>query len=407
MDKDLARTTRPTFKRALRRINMISVLVTMTLIWVLLCVASVLTLKQYAQKNLELTAATMTHSLEAALVFADDAAATETLAALGRQGQFSAAVVRDKNENVIAAWRYNAQQTDDKLNGYISRWLFPLPVPQPVWHNGEIIGEVCLTARDSLIGHFIWISLAVLTGSILLASGIAILLTRHLHSGVVEALQNITDVVHDVRTNRNFSRRVSEERIEEFHRFAQDFNSLLDEMEEWQLRLQARNAQLLRTALHDPLTGLANRAAFRSSISALMNDDAARNSSALLFLDGDNFKFVNDTWGHAAGDRVLIEVAKRLAEFGGSRHQPYRLGGDEFAMVLYGVHSEYEVQRICAALSQAFNRPFDLHNGHLASMTLSIGYALTWEHASAEKLQELADRNMYLAKHQRAERLIK
>ncbi|CBG89297.1 diguanylate cyclase DgcN [Citrobacter rodentium] len=407
MDKDLSRTTRPTFKRALRRINMISVLVTMTLIWVLLCVASVLTLKQYAQKNLELTAATMTHSLEAALVFADDAAATETLAALGRQGQFSAAVVRDKNENVIAAWRYNAQQTDDKLNGYISRWLFPLPVTQPVWHNGDIIGEVCLTARDSLIGHFIWLSLAVLTGSILLAAGIAILLTRHLHSGVVAALQNITDVVHDVRTNRNFSRRVSEERIEEFHRFAQDFNSLLDEMEEWQLRLQARNTQLLRTALHDPLTGLANRAAFRSSINALMNDDAARSSSALLFLDGDNFKFVNDTWGHAAGDRVLIEVAKRLAEFGGSRHQPYRLGGDEFAMVLYGVHSEYEVQRICAALSQAFDRPFDLHNGHLASMTLSIGYALTWEHASAEKLQELADRNMYQAKHQRAERLIK
>lgn len=108
-------------------------------------------------------------------------------------------------------------------------------------------------------------------------------------------------MVHDVRTNRNFSRRVSEERIEEFHLFAQDFNSLLDEMEEWQLRLQAKNAQLLRTALHDPLTGLANRAAFRSSINALMNDDAAHSSSALLFLDGDNFKFINDTWGHAAG----------------------------------------------------------------------------------------------------------
>lgn len=407
MDKDLSRTTRPTFKRALRRISMISVVVTMTLIWLLLSVASVLTLKQYAQKNLELTAATMTYSLEAALVFADYAAATETLAALGQQGQFSAADVRDKNENVIASWRYNAQETDDKLSGYISQWLFPLPVSQPVWHNGEIIGEVRITARDSLISHFLWLSLAVLTGSILLASGIAILLTRHLHNGVVVALQNITDVVHDVRTNRNFSRRVSEERIEEFHRFAQDFNSLLDEMEEWQLRLQARNAQLLRTALHDPLTGLANRAAFRSTINALMNDDAAHSSSALLFLDGDNFKFVNDTWGHAAGDRVLIEVAKRLAEFGGNRHQPYRLGGDEFAMVLYGVHSEYEVQRICAALAQEFNRPFDLHNGHLTSMTLSMGYALTWEHASAEKLQELADRNMYLAKHQRVERVIK
>ncbi|EBH9936616.1 diguanylate cyclase, partial [Salmonella enterica subsp. enterica serovar Cerro] len=130
----------------------------------------------------------------------------------------------------------------------------------------------------------------------------------------------------------------------------------------------------------------------------------ARSSSALLFLDGDNFKYINDTWGHAAGDRVLIEVAKRLAEFGGSRYQTYRLGGDEFAMVLYDVHSEYEVQRICAALSQAFNRPFELHNGQRITMTLSIGFALTWEHATAEKLQELADRNMYQAKHRRAER---
>lgn len=92
-----------------------------------------------------------------------------------------------------------------------------------------------------------------------------------------------------------FPRRVSEERIAEFHRFALDFNSLLDEMEEWQLRLQAKNAQLLRTALHDPLTGLANRAAFRSGINTLMNNSDARKTSALLFLDGDNFKYINDT----------------------------------------------------------------------------------------------------------------
>lgn len=57
---------------------------------------------------------------------------------------------------------------------------------------------------------------------------------------------------------------------------------------------------------------------------------------------------------------MLIEVAKRLAEFGGNRYQTYRFGGDEFAIVLYGVHSEYEVQRICAALPQQFNRLFYL-----------------------------------------------
>ncbi|MCH1922627.1 diguanylate cyclase, partial [Shewanella sp. A3A] len=85
----------------------------------------------------------------------------------------------------------------------------------------------------------------------------------------------------------------------------------------WQLSLQARNALLLRTALHDPLTGLANRAAFRNAIAALMKDEAAQSCSALLFLDVDNFKYINDTWGHAVGDSVLIEVAKRLSAFGG------------------------------------------------------------------------------------------
>lgn len=116
---------------------------------------------------------------------------------------------------------------------------------------------------------------------------------------------------------------------------------------------------------------------------------------------------INDTWGHATGDRVLIEIAKRLAEFGGLRHKAYRLGGDEFAMVLYDVQSESEVQQICSALTQIFNLPFDLHNGHQTTMTLNIGYAMTIEHASAEKLQELADHNMYQAKHQRAEKLVR
>lgn len=398
MNKDFTSTSRPTFKRTLRRISMLSVTITMTFIWLLLCFASVVTLKQYAQKNLELTGATMSHSLEASLVFNDPLAANETLATLGKQGQFAEAEVLNVHKKRFAHWSWNPDENTDTLGALVSRWLFPLPVSQPIIHNGNMIGEIRLTARDSLISHFIWMSFAVLTGCILLASAV---LTRSLHHGMVTAMQNITDVVHDVRTNRNFSRRVKAGRIEEFHQFGEDFNSLLDEMEEWQLKLQAKNAQLMRTAMHDPLTGLANRAAFRNSIAALMNDSSAKTNSALLFLDGDNFKFINDTWGHAAGDCVLIEVASRMVEFGDKRHQSYRLGGDEFAMVLYGVHSESDVQHICAALSQQFIRPFDLHNGHTASMSLSIGFALAWENASLEALLEQADRNMYQVKNQR------
>lgn len=400
MDKPLSR---PTFIRTLRRISLLSIVITMTLIWLLLCVASVFTLQQYAQKNLEFTGVTMSHSLEAALVFDDEAAAASILKTLGEQGHYSAAEVLDKNHRLLAAWDWSPDENHSQLNGFLSSWLLPSPVTQSIWHNGVYVGEVRLQAFDKLISHFIFLSLLVLTGCIVLASAVAFLITRHLYNGMAHALQNITDVVHDVRRNRNFSRRVSDERIAEFHLFAQDFNSLLDEMEEWQLRLQAKNAQLLRTALHDPLTGLANRSAFRSNIATLMKEATSRASSALLFLDGDNFKFINDTWGHAAGDGVLIEIARRLMEFGGGHHLAYRLGGDEFAMILADVRSDAEVQRIASALSQQFTRPIDLHNGSTAVMTLSIGYALTWEHATAESLLELADKNMYQVKQRRSQ----
>ncbi|TCW05650.1 diguanylate cyclase (GGDEF)-like protein [Raoultella sp. BIGb0138] len=405
MNKDFSQAPRPTFKRALRRISVISVVISMTLVWLLLSTASVFTLKQYAQKNLALTAATMSRSLEAALVFDDSAAAADTLATLGKQGQFSEALVLDSQQKPFAVWRNTDLVQQEKLSGIISKWLFPEPTTQPIWHQGKTIGELRLTALDSLISHFLGISLIVLTGSILLASFISLLLTHSLHRGIVAALQSITEVVHDIRENRHFSRRVPDERIEEFHLFAQDFNSLLGEMEDWQRQLQAKNAQLLRSSLHDPLTGLANRAAFRSVINELMKDDAAHGSSALLFLDGDNFKLINDNWGHATGDKVLIEVARRLMTFAGKRHQAWRLGGDEFAILLRDVHSEAEVQALCALLSSQFLQPFNLHNGHTATLSLSIGYALAWEHASAENLQEFADQNMYRMKHQRIQQI--
>jgi len=104
MNKDFASTPRPTFKRTLRRISMISVIITMTFIWLLLCFASVVTLKQYAQKNLELTGSTMSHSLEASLVFNDSLAANETLAALGKQGQFAVAEVLNAHQKRFAYW---------------------------------------------------------------------------------------------------------------------------------------------------------------------------------------------------------------------------------------------------------------------------------------------------------------
>ena len=118
MDKPLSR---PTFIRTLRRISLLSIVITMTLIWLLLCVASVFTLQQYAQKNLEFTGVTMSHSLEAALVFDDEAAAASILKTLGEQGHYSAAEVLDKNHRLQAAWDWSPDENHSQRNGCLSR----------------------------------------------------------------------------------------------------------------------------------------------------------------------------------------------------------------------------------------------------------------------------------------------
>lgn len=401
MNKDINNLQRPTFKRTLRRISMISVVITMAIAWLLLSVSSMLTLKQYAQNNLRLLSVSISHTLEAAMVFRDGPAAYETLVSLGEQGQFSSAQVADSNGQIIADWSGTAENNRDVMGSIVSKWVFPTPVVQKIYHDGKMLGEIRLTAMDNIITHFVWTSFGVLTACLILASFISLSITRYLHKGMVDALNNITEVAHDVQTNRNFSRRVSAERIEEFHLFAQDFNTLLDEMETWQNQLQRKNASLLISATHDPLTGLANRTAFRQAVESMMNDRSRKINAALLFMDGDNFKYINDTWGHAVGDQVLAEVAMRLRKFAGEAHCAYRLGGDEFAILLTGIDSTDELLTVIQSLRHALTPPILLNNGETTVMSMSIGYALAKCISTPESLLEVADQNMYIEKNKR------
>lgn len=234
-------------------------------------------IKAIRAKESRTTGSTMSHSLEASLVFNDSLAANETLAALGKQGQFAVAEVLNAHQKRFAYWSWDPEDNTDTLGALVSRWLFPVPVAQPIVHNGTVIGEIS-SYRTRQPYQPLYLAVAGCPDRLH-----SVCFCRCAHHYTFPASRHgygdahNTDVVHDVRANRNFSRRVTEGRIEEFHQFGEDFNSLLDEMEEWQLKLQAKlNAQLLRTAMHDPLTGLANRAAFRNSIAALMNDSSAK-----------------------------------------------------------------------------------------------------------------------------------
>ena len=159
----------------------------------------------------------------------------------------------------------------------------------------------------------------------------------------------------------------------------------------------AEQAQHL--ALHDALTGLPNRILFRERLELAAAAAARRRTlAAVLCIDLDHFKDVNDTRGHAAGDLILKQAAARLREVVRDSDTVARLGGDEFAVVQNDVGSLAEVQALCQRLVDAFRSPFAV-DGHPAHLGLSIGVALAPIDAdNPDDLLRQADLALYRAK---------
>ena len=153
--------------------------------------------------------------------------------------------------------------------------------------------------------------------------------------------------------------------------------------------------QLTHQAFHDPLTGLANRALFRDRVSHALALAQRRGSPVtVLFLDLDDFKKVNDSLGHAEGDRLLMAAAERFLACARSADTVARLGGDEFAILIEGADGrEGLTDRLAAAMSH----PFSL-SGNQLRVTASIGVASASTGDKADDLLRNADMAMYAAK---------
>ncbi|MBS0393418.1 MAG: EAL domain-containing protein, partial [Proteobacteria bacterium] len=156
--------------------------------------------------------------------------------------------------------------------------------------------------------------------------------------------------------------------------------------------------QLRQLAFHDPLTLLANRSLFRDRVQhALALAQRSRHQVAVMFLDVDNFKNVNDSLGHDAGDRLLQAIAQRLVKSTRSSDTVARLGGDEFAILVEGFAAPSEVERLAGALIERLDQPFPLNATQL-HVSASIGVAYSSAEAGADALLSKADIAMYHAK---------
>ncbi len=153
-------------------------------------------------------------------------------------------------------------------------------------------------------------------------------------------------------------------------------------------------------ALHDPLTGLPNRALFNEKLAESVLTAPMGRGCAVVMVDLDHFKDINDVHGHPAGDAVIRETAHRLQAILGRHDVAARLGGDEFALILSNVNFHAQVEDVCRRLVQAFRAPFEIDGGERVKCGVSIGAAVCPEHAeSAEELVGRADIALYHAKN--------
>jgi diguanylate cyclase (GGDEF)-like protein/PAS domain S-box-containing protein len=163
---------------------------------------------------------------------------------------------------------------------------------------------------------------------------------------------------------------------------------------------KAFEEQLTHQAFHDPVTGLANRALFAERVRhAIARSRRERNRIAVVFLDLDDFKTINDSLGHAAGDEVLAEVAKRLATSVRASDTAARFGGDEFALLLEDIEGVEEAADTAERVLETLAVPLRVGHKEL-SLRCSIGISVVTEDApgGAEELIRDADAAMYRAK---------
>jgi len=368
-------------------------LMSVALVGLTMMPVSLFVLRAYSQHNLKLIARSIAYTLDAAVIFNNPQAAEEGLQAIVGGEAIAEATIYDV-EGAVFARHQNAEPL-------LINWLLGDQYRQPMLHGGKSIGEIHLIGHaGSLMVFLLWASISVLAG-LLLAVLAARWLSWRMVKRIIEPLENMARITRAIRRDRDFTHHVPQNtNLSELNDLSEDFNALLDELYAWQTNIKLENSLLAYKARHDDLTSLPNRSFFEYRLNLLLQEAGRQKKcAALLFIDCDEFKAINDGLGHAAGDKVLVDVAARIRSQLRESDLVARLGGDEFAALIYPVPEEKDALRIADAILGCMDTPIELGEGATVSTSLTVGIALYPQHGrTPERLLRSADVAMYLAK---------
>ena len=399
--------TRQPLLEALRAAHVRLGLVAVVAAGLVLTVVSLLTLRTYVEQNLQLVARSIAYSAEAAAVFNDSASANEIVTMIAaREGLLSADIVRRDGSAMTSYVRERNGQLDATF-ARIGTLLFPLQATAPISHQGAGFGRVTVQGNGGIYLLYLLKVVAAVAGCMAVIGWWVSRLSRRMENDIVDPLNSLASLTRTARTERSLGLRAPPAVVHEIHTLGEDFNALLAEIQSREADLVAKhedlktaNESLSYLAFHDSLTGLPNRASFLQHATRAINAARGHGSkAAVLYIDSDNFKTVNDRLGHAAGDDVLIETARRIRGLLRESDVVARLGGDEFAVLLAPIRGAEDATRIAAEIAAALRMPVTSPRSGAIDCRASIGVAVFPAHgATVHALLSAADAAMYRAK---------
>lgn len=358
-------------------------------------------LTTYAQQQ----AALMASNVAAAVLFDDKNDVRETLNTL----RFSPFIHRAEIllNNQLLYVRYNNQDAlvsgaallKDRLSD--EQYLI---VHSTIHVKQEKLGELYLALSLNGFYQALWWFAGISLIASMIGMAITFKLARRFNLAITQPLLDLTRLMHTLGEHQDYRLRSSINSRDEIGQLAIGFNQLLANIQTHASRLQTelRQRQLAeerfeRLANVDSVTNIPNRHAFNEKLKSTLAQYRPPHSIALLLIDLDNFKTVNDTLGHQAGDRLLQMVAERLEKSVGELGYCFRIGGDEFAVILPET-SVTLIGELASQMITQINQSFLIQENQL-HVGCSIGVSLYPEHAdSLSLLMSRADEAMYYAK---------
>lgn len=356
---------------------------------------SVFTIESYAKQNLMLISRTISERIQPALVFKDQTALSQILNEYTQQHSIRLIQVYDEHGIELT---HSLKQIDQYsyLQNLFDHIFLKDAITLPIEHHEKQVGTIAIYGSSDEILIFI---LKVFVG---LAIGMLFMIfalwwsvnTTYRH--IMKAISPIIQITQLLSSQKAYNLRFPKNHITEFNHLNLVFNQLLDEIQSWHTHLQKENHELSHQVQHDHLTQLPNRSYFYQILRNLF-ENPKTHPSALLFIDNNNFKAINDQYGHLVGDAVLKEMSNRLQNNIRQGDFVARLGGDEFAILLHPIHKIEHLISIAENLIQCCEEPL-IYNNQSIHFSFSLGIALSNQATSPEDFISKADQAMYKAK---------